>query len=199
MKGEMKKVAFFFGAGAEGEGNFNVRMGFEYLKSSLYAADILNGFDKALSTFFENKYYFGDMYKYRTDRLNVDTLVLRNFIAQKAANNQEFFDKHMEMILAILQDEDIRYVCRQLEIDDSHKHTAAGALEEPIKNLKKELKEILIGEKEKYSDISSQILKEIFQEQAAEKYAAGDYMLGKLDKHGQRIDIAKCRCTARFI
>ena len=52
---DMKKVVFFFGAGAEGTGNFNIRTGYDYLKSSLYASDALFGFNKALASFFEGK------------------------------------------------------------------------------------------------------------------------------------------------
>ena len=36
LKVEKKKVAFFFGAGAEGKGNFDIISGYEYLKQSLY-------------------------------------------------------------------------------------------------------------------------------------------------------------------
>ena len=62
---DMKKVVFFFGAGAEGTGNFNIRTGYDYLKSSLYASDALFGFNKALASFFEGKKYYNNKFVYR--------------------------------------------------------------------------------------------------------------------------------------
>ena len=40
-----------------------------------------------------------------------------------------------------------------------------------------------------YASSDSERLREIYVEQAAERYAAGDYTLGKQDEYGQRINI----------
>ena len=90
----MTKVAFFFGAGAEGKYNFNIRTGYDYLRSSLCAADELKDFDDALGSFFDNAKYFGDKFSYRKDKLDVASFVLKNFIVQKASHDKPFIDKH---------------------------------------------------------------------------------------------------------
>ena len=158
----MKKLAFFFGAGAEGKGNFNIRTGYDYLKSSLYASDALKGFDKALSTFLDGKSFFGDRFTYRKNTLDVSSFVLKNFIIQKALHDNLFFSEYQELIVTIMSDEDLRHVCDVIGINEPPKHKSSTGDE--VKRIKEEFKEILTGKKEKYSDIENDILREIFEQ-----------------------------------
>ena len=158
----MKKVAFFFGAGAEGKGNFNIRTGYEYLKSSLYASDALEGFDKALASFFDGKKFFNDKFVYRKNTLDVSSFVLKNFIIQKASHDKLFFTKYQDLIVTILSDEDLRHVCDVIGKIDPPKHKSSTGDE--VKRIKDEFKEILTGIKEKYLDIENNILKELFEQ-----------------------------------
>lgn len=160
----MKKIAFLFGAGAEGKGNFNIRTGYDYLKSSLFAANTPEGFNNALSSFFGQKVYFNGKYVYRKDTLDASSFVLKNFVIQKASHDEQFYINHKNFILSLLSDEDIRHVCDVLDIADVPKHISA---EEDIlkakKKIKDELKMILTDSSYKYSKITSPLLKELFK------------------------------------
>lgn len=160
----MKRIAFFFGAGAEGKGNFNISTGLTYLKSSLYASKTLEGFNEALASFFSNQKYFNGTYKYRKDTLDVTTFLLKNFIVQKSINDIDFYYTHNELILALLDDEDIRHICDELEIEDIPKHSNSKDYEQTITGLKEKLRKILIGTIESYSDINDEILCQIFMQ-----------------------------------
>ncbi len=158
----MKKVAFLFGAGAEGKNNFDIPMGYEYLKSSLYASDTLKGFDDALSTFFKDRRYFGDKFTYSKNTFDVSNFVLKNFITQHASHNRDFFKKYEDDVVTILSDEDLRHIADELgEKPQKHKSSTD---KEKIKDIKKEFKEILTGQKRLFSDIQSDIIREIFRE-----------------------------------
>ncbi len=98
LKGEngvedMLKIAFFFGAGAEGNGNFGISSGFEFMKKSLFSKEHLRGYLDGLKNHFEIYSYFDNKYKYRTDTLCNDNLfkkLLENFVFQKAENDKAF-------------------------------------------------------------------------------------------------------------
>lgn len=160
----MKKIVFFFGAGTEGRGNFNIRTGYDYLKSSLYASEALEGFDKALAAFFNGNKYYNDKFAYRKNTLDVSSFVLKNFIIQKASTVSEFYQKHNDVILVILDDEDIRHVCDVLHIDDVQKHKMAKSISEDIDDIKKEFKRIITDKEYKYSAIRNPILKDLFEQ-----------------------------------
>ena len=165
MVRQMKRVAFLFGAGVEGENNFDIRKGYEYLKSSLYASDLLEGFDEALASFFDSKKYFNDKFEYRKNTLDVSSFVLKNFVIQKASHDVGFFQKHNDVILSILNDEEIRYVCEVLGISDKLKHKTAKSIgEDIINNIKKEFKIIITDKDYKYSIIKKSILKDLFEQ-----------------------------------
>lgn len=157
----MKKVAFFFGAGAEGQGNFNIQTGYEYLKSSLYATQYLSGFNDALSLFFDKKEFFSNGFTYRKDTLDVSTFVLKNFITQKAMSDVKFFDKYRDIILSLLSDEDLRHISDALNRTDIPKHKSNP--NDEIKRIKQEFKEILTGEKKKFSEITLPLLCDLFE------------------------------------
>lgn len=159
----MKKIVFFFGAGVEGKGNFNIRTGYEYLKSSLYASDALQGFDKALASFFDGKKFFNDKFEYRKNTLDVSSFVLKNFIIQKAASVLEFYQKYNDIILVLLEDEDIRHVCDVLGVSDIPKHKAAKSIDEDIKDIKVEFKRIITDKEYKHSMIENSILQDLFE------------------------------------
>lgn len=181
----MKKVAFFFGAGAEGEHNFGISTGCHYLQSSLYASETLKGFDEALSSFFENKKFFDGKFTYRKDTLDVSTFILKNFVIQKATSDCNYFSKHQETITTLLSNEEIRQVCEMLGIADPPKHISKKPPDESVESIKKEFKDILIGKKEKYSDTTPDLLKETFQKKEDDKiyFDLNIGIAGRLDSY----------------
>ena len=53
------KIAFFFGAGVEGEENFGMEMGFDYLRKSLFASIFPDNNKESSFTCYLGKYWKG--------------------------------------------------------------------------------------------------------------------------------------------
>ena len=103
LKVEKKKVAFFFGAGAEGKGNFDIVSGYEYLKQSLFPQK--DTYQSSLSNFFNNKNcYFSSGYDYTEHTFNGRDFILRNIIRAKCENDINFLNKNIDYIREILTD-----------------------------------------------------------------------------------------------
>lgn len=163
----MKKVAFFFGAGVEGKDNFEIKTGYEYLKSSLFVKETLKGFNYALASFFGQNKYFNNTFSYRKDIYDATTYVLKNFTLQKASYDLMFFQKHKNTILAILYDEDIRYVCKIHGFEDVPRHISNG--DDDLENIKIEFKKVITCKAKKYSMIRNLFLKDLFKSNSADE------------------------------
>ena len=61
IKSEKLKVAFFFGAGVEGKGNFDIESGYDYLKRSLFASTFSPQMLDALAQKFHSKDFLTDI------------------------------------------------------------------------------------------------------------------------------------------
>lgn len=170
MMREEKKIAFLFGAGAECKDNFNLCSGLEYLKLTLYADKSLKGFKDALSNYFTMK-YFNSNFLYRKNTLDVTTFLLKNFIIYKSTHDELFFNKHMEKICKILNDDELRQICDTLGRNDNipkHKSASTDSTKEGVKKnsdvdeIKKEFKKIITVSNYKHSSINVPILKDLF-------------------------------------
>lgn len=63
------KVSFLFGAGAEGERNFNMPMGHDYKMGTIQRNGEKDDYRKSLKKYFGDKLYYDGTYKYRRDWL----------------------------------------------------------------------------------------------------------------------------------
>ena len=153
------KVAFFFGAGAEGTGNFGIASGYDYLKSSLLASEYHSGMTDALKTYFQRNKYFKD-YTYRADGFRKSSL-LKNFLIQKSITNRTFFEKHIRDLSLLLSQDDFDFINKELE-------TSIGRIREENDNQKDKLlnifDQIITGKTRYYSDISEPLFKNLFSE-----------------------------------
>ncbi|MBR0467248.1 MAG: hypothetical protein IJJ40_07170 [Clostridia bacterium] len=137
-------------------------MGYNYFKTSLFPTEALEGFDKALASFFDGKKFFNDKYTYRKEKLNVSAFALKNFIFQKSSGSIDFFQKYNNVILSILTTDEINCVCGELGISDSPKHKSKDSIDEDIDGIKEEFKHIITNKDYKYSTIKNLILKDLF-------------------------------------
>lgn len=132
--GDLLKIAFLFGAGAEGDKNFKMPNGMEYLlKSVMYSPDKGTSYREleALKAFFnpsndENQSsggYFENTYKYRKDRVSRETIengILSHLYCLKGKGSKGFasLDKDTKKEFhAILQNlvRDEKYTYGQIE------------------------------------------------------------------------------------
>lgn len=162
-KHDNKKVVFMFGAGAESKGNFNIKMGFDFLKYSLFPSDSLKN---ALQSYFKNKEYFENTYKYTSNKVDLTDSLLKNLLVQKASTDRNFFEKHEKDILFLLSKDQIKHICNELSVDDlfDKKHKTDDT-KKIAKEIAQEFKRV-IKENVKYCDIKYNILKELFFERA---------------------------------
>ena len=168
LKVEKKKVAFFFGAGTEGKGNFDIVSGYEYLKQSLFPQK--DTYQPILKKIFNKQDgYFSAGYKYRKDHLDSSDFLLRNFILAKCEDSQKFLRKHIKYVKSILTDADIKLIKEHYgksikdfkeALNKDKKKTLSKA---GINKIKKEFKEILLGDIDKYTNINNEFLKSLFK------------------------------------
>lgn len=160
----MKKIAFFFGAGAEGKGNFDIRTGYEFLRSTLYAKDSLRGFDDDLSKFFSDNRYFNNRYKYRKDFLQASSFVLKNFIIQKSSQDTKFYQRYNKIICSLLNKDDIKRISDVLDLKSSENNSSSELSDEEKNDLEVEFKKIITNNISEYSNIKNSIFKELFSQ-----------------------------------
>ena len=103
---EKIKVSFFFGAGAEADGNFNLPTGFEFMRKTMFNETYLKNVCDALGEYF-NKEYFKDNinnknYKYYKVKSQPYKAILKNIIFYKAYNDDSFQNKEKEIIKYVL-------------------------------------------------------------------------------------------------
>lgn len=151
----MKKIAFLFGAGAEGAKNFDIRMGYEYLAASLYP-EARKEYIEDLKNCFGNE-YFDNKFSLCSDTVDAGRFMLNNFIMQKSLHDEKYFNKYRNDIRKILYDEQLKQIS-----DNSEKHISG--CKDYIKDVKGELEEILRKEKEQLSQIHNDVLRDLFEE-----------------------------------
>ena len=82
------KIAFFFGAGVEGIGNFDMEMGFDYLQKSLFTSVFAEKNKKSNFMYFLDKRwkglsFFNRTYSYSSDTVDAVEFLMKNFIIQR--------------------------------------------------------------------------------------------------------------------
>lgn len=158
-----QEIAFMFGAGAEvTEKNFNIRNGYEYLISTLCTQKSDTGYTAALKEFFDGKYY-DDSYVYFSYTIDATSFMLRNFLIKKSLSDKNFFNTYKNDICEILSDEELKPIKSAFDYNEEYTKNANSA--KSLKDdLKKELKKILSKEKTHKCDITSSLLKDLFEE-----------------------------------
>lgn len=185
MEGKSKKkAAFFFGAGCEGEGNFKISSGFEYLKSSLFSS----GFEDDLKKFFNEKTYFNDNVVYSKHNLDSKKAILNNLVLQKAIHDKDFLKDYMNEIRVLLPTEKLKHLSEEYKLTDELVHIKQS--KDEIKgtdtdDIENEFNDILVSETKKYSEIKKPILSKLFNESEDGKitYDMNIGMAGILDAY----------------
>lgn len=156
-----KQISFFFGAGCEGENNFEISKGFEYLKSSLFANEYLENFTDDLSKYFKDdvKKFFDDKIIYRKENLDPVDSTLKNFVLQKSCVYKDFFDNHEVLICMLLSDEELKNITDLYDLENL-KHNKQD--KDHVSKIKSEFKEIITGVKTLHSEINEKLLKDLF-------------------------------------
>lgn len=181
---DKKNVAFFFGAGCEGEDNFEISGGFKYLKSSLFSS----GFEDDLKKFFNGKTYFNDNVAYSKHKLDFKKAILNNLVLQKAIHDKDFLKDYMNEICVLLPTEKLKHLSEEYKLTDELVHIKQskdkikGTYTDDIEN---EFNDILVSETKKYSEIKKPILSKLFNESKDGKitYDANIGMAGVLDSY----------------
>ena len=154
MKGN--KVAFFFGAGAEGGGNYDIVTGLDYLKASLYGEGIGNYLD-ALHDYFRDR-YFDKKYIYLRQSFKPTKLLLRNMIIAKIRNDHNGLIGMSNEIARILTNDDINELGKETDAEIS-------SIEEAVKDS---------GDKENDNLKKYNAIKEMIEEIKKAKKTLGD-------------------------
>jgi len=181
IKSEKLKVAFFFGAGVEGKGNFDIESGYDYLKRSLLAPIFHMPMLEALDSYFDSKEYFKN-YSYQKNGIAVERL-LRNFLVQKSVQSIDFFEKHNATLAVLLTKEDWKSIQDNTQDSpifsrykiDKPTNTVATV---PKDKLEKEFRHIITGEIKEYSSIPSPIFKDFFTQGEKDKIHPPDLNVG---------------------
>lgn len=159
---DKNKISFFFGAGCEGKGNFEISSGFEYLKSSLFSS----GFEDDLKKYFKEKTYFNDNVTYSKHKLDSKKAILNNLVLQKAINDREFFENFKGIICKLLTEEKLKHLSDEYKLTDELIHIKQNKDKDESKGTDKIEKEFnsIISKNEKYSKIKNPILMKLFSE-----------------------------------
>lgn len=173
--GDLFKIAFLFGAGAEGKGNFNMPNGMEYLlKSVMYSSKQDESVKKpsyreldALKAFFNDsddknqvsEKYFENTYKYRKDRISRETIeksIFFHLVCPNAMKDKKLFSQIYDNI-----EDEFRAI----------------------------LQKMACGKTQTYSQIKSKVLKEILdytedkKDEKIQFVVSASLLSGKLDAY----------------
>ena len=164
------KVAFFFGAGAEGKGNYEIVTGIDFLKASLYGEGI-GDYRSALSNFFSGS-YFDHKYKYIGCQLEPSNLMIKNIVIDRIRHAPTSIAGMSEDIAGILNKEDIKELKEEFEANStSESSKLIGNIDtlkkrgkgKPTSTREKEFGKI-IKENRQYISIKDSLLKTLFSE-----------------------------------
>lgn len=148
------KLCFFFGAGAEGNKNYNIVTGMEFLKETLYL-DSIDNLEKKLFDFLKEKQYFSGTYKYSKCyfKFNINRTQLMSCIENYF---HEHHDNLCDKIIVELRKNFGKKFIKKLKIkvnNDSKNKDNRIFLE---------FKKILAGDINKQEDVNSELLKMVF-------------------------------------
>lgn len=164
-----EKITFLFGAGAEGDKNFDLPSGIEFIKDIFFSnQDYLTD---ALSKFFTNKYY--DTYKYNKSKISADLKILRLYIKQKSLNAPEYIKQYKNEIERILSHDEISEINKHYKGDDSLK--LEYNKERRIDKIPKSFIRILSSKKP--SETDEKYISDLFCKNSEGKYEI-DYNIG---------------------
>lgn len=124
------RIAFVFGAGAEGKHNYDIVTGLDYLKASLYGEGIGHYHD-ALAKYFNGEYY-GKKYTYQRHQIKPTIFLLRNMIIEKIRNTNIEWDDVKDDIALILTREEIEELRDEFEQEKSEKEIKKGYLDQTV-------------------------------------------------------------------
>lgn len=176
MNGKIK-IAFLFGAGVEGEGNFEIESGYDYMKKSLFPSNsILDALkEKFNETYFD--IYNIDKYKYEYTKHKIsltEDKILEEFLKNKCYHDINFFVSHKKQLSYLLDTnlfEECCYLANDEESNNSLNNNEQNGEENNTiykKDISSKLKNILKGEIKTKSDISNnnsnELLYDLFEE-----------------------------------
>ena len=162
---EQKKIAFMFGAGAEGKGNYNLPNGAEYVLSMLHRQTELK--DNVLGAHFQGEYfkevYPEKPYKYRKDTMEFERTILKRIVEFKAAHEKTFYEKYFREIHAVISDSD---ALKMLENNwgKQNKSIEKDESSQIKKEIETEFERILKSQSCKRRDIQLPFCRELFEE-----------------------------------
>lgn len=149
-----KNVSFLFGAGAEGISNFNIRSGYEFMKSTLLAFDDRKKYTAALNKAFSDLDK-DSSHKYRANTIDVKDKLIRNLILSKVDKEDSsnvFYETYKREISACLTKED--YSCFS-----GNKEKILGA---KLSDEEKEEIKTILSDNNKCYKVKSDFLRELF-------------------------------------
>ncbi|MBD5083376.1 MAG: hypothetical protein HDT34_04360 [Clostridiales bacterium] len=159
----MKKVMFLFGAGVEGEGNYEIASGYEYLKNSLFGNEYKTEITTALKKYF-SKEYFGKTYKYSAHSYNNKLTLLQNLVKQKITNSDTFLVEYKDTISILLHDKDFTELkedekLKKLIENSDIKHKSN---EEKKKSIIEDFNRLIVEDDYIFQDNNDAFLKKLF-------------------------------------
>ena len=149
-----KKVSFFFGAGAEGNRNFDICSGYKFMKSTLLTFDEHKRYTAALNKAF-TELDKDSLHKYRANTIDVKDKLIRNLILSKLdkeGSSNKFYDNYKSEISACLTKED--FSC----FPEKREKISGAKLSDEVNE---EIKTILSDNNKCYK-VKSVFLKELF-------------------------------------
>lgn len=155
-------VTFFFGAGAESTGNFEILNGYDYLKKSLFCEKYHPKMLDALKDCFSDTYFNG--YKYRKDTLELNKRLLPYMAKQKAESDREFFlrySTYLQNILSKSDFEDLKAVYSDYDEVNKSKEDVKQEIENEIKP---QFNKIIEEKIKAYAQINNPFLEELFND-----------------------------------
>ena len=155
---EKKKVAFFFGAGAEqGNNNFDMPTGFQYMHATMFDEELKKNVSDALDKFLKEQKYFNNSYKYKHLFITTSKLMLQNLLVSKSLQDEKFLKNNIKDIISLIDEYSIK------ELEDKYgvkKYNYEEKSDIKYRDLKTEFKHILINKPER--EIKNDLLKSLF-------------------------------------
>ena len=170
---ERTKIAFMFGAGAEGKGNYNICTGFGYLVNVFFNKENYDSDNKnkknvpyrnVLSDYFKDNKYT----KITIDTIDAKNRMIKQLLCYKIMNNVDNWrdeetklkvHHYLKNDMSLLEDgsDDVRSYVDELEKIES-KNNSKNTNESKNEEIEKEKKERKAKEKEKYTKIETEIV-----------------------------------------
>lgn len=154
-----KKIAFFFGAGAE-INVFNLPSGYNFLQESIFNVTRIQEYTKALNKIFKDEYYKGS-YRYRQDKIGLPDTIAQKLYINIIENriDDHLIEEFSVELAATLTDTEIKEISDNIGREIILKENRGN---KELKNkIIKEFKAILKNKINKYRMIENSLLKAI--------------------------------------